>query len=92
MQKKLATDPMHTNQEYVKLRGQRPDDDTPRESSDHQSSGGRGLQRLGAWTTSELREIAEGAHIEHADGMDRDELIDALVLAQVRRQARRHAV
>lgn len=85
MQKKLATDLMRANQEAVEPSAE---DGAPRENSSRQEADGNGLRRprLDAWTTPELREMAEGANIRYAEIMDRDELIDALVLAQLRRQ------
>lgn len=81
MPRKLSEDLMQKNEEYTKLKSDRPAEETPRETPDHQMPGYGGLSRpdLEAWTTEEIREMAETLEVSDAGSMSRDELVERLL-------------
>lgn len=87
MPQKLASDLVHTNEEFTKLKSGVVDDKTPRENPDHQSPGRSGLARpdMETWTVEELRKAARTLNLSAADSYDREQLIDALESATPRR-------
>lgn len=88
--RKLADDLAATNAEYEKLKSGRADDESPRENPQRQAPGARGLRRpeLDTWTTEELRSAAARLEIENTNGLAREELIDRLLAAERRNDAR----
>lgn len=85
MNRKLAEDMIRSNEEYTKLRGRLADGESPRGTLGGQVPGARGLRRpdLETWTTEELRSAASTLGVPDADGMRRDELIEALLSAEL---------
>ena len=85
--KTTADDFVKDNEEYVKLRGQRSDEQPHREQPARQGPGGRGHDRpsLEAWTTPELRAHALRLGIPDASELHRDPLIDAILGRQASR-------
>jgi hypothetical protein len=71
---------MESNTEYKKLHTQSRGE-TPRRPAPEPLSGRGGLRRseLEAWTFEELESAARVLGADHANGMDRAALIDALV-------------
>ena len=88
--RKLADDLAATNAEFEKLKSSRLDDETPRENPQRQAPGARGLRRpeLDTWTTDELRHAAAALRIDGADSLSREDLIDRLLAAERRTDAR----
>lgn len=82
MNRKPAEDLIRSNDEYTKLRGRGP---SPRESPERRAPSARGLRRpdLETWTTEELRRAATTLGMPGADAMRRDELVEALLSAEL---------
>jgi len=85
MNRKLAEDMIRSNEEYTKLRGRLTDGASPRGTPGSQTPRSRGLRRpdLEAWTTEELRSAAATLGVPEAEAMRRDELIEALLAAEL---------
>lgn len=81
MTKKLANDLMKKNVEYTKLKSDRPDGQTPRETPGRQQPGYGGLSRpdFESWTTEELCRLAAELEIPEPHSLLREALIDALL-------------
>jgi len=81
MPKSIATDLMHTNSEYEKLKkGGTDRNRTPRENPSSQGAGRRGYDKAlyADWTINELRQQAERLEIAGYKELDRDRLITVL--------------
>ncbi|HEX6992689.1 MAG TPA: Rho termination factor N-terminal domain-containing protein [Gammaproteobacteria bacterium] len=85
MNRKLAEDMIRSNGEYTKLRGRPADGASPRGTPSLHASGARGLRRpdLETWTTEELRSAATTLGVPAAEEMRRDELVEALLAAEL---------
>lgn len=85
MNRKLAEDLIRSNEEYTKLRGRLPDGASPRGTRKRRAPSARGLRRpdLEGWTTEELRSAATTLGVPDAFSMVRDELIEALLSAEL---------
>lgn len=85
MNRKLAEDMIRSNEEYTKLRGRLADGASPRATPGTQAPRARGLRRpdLEAWATEELRSAATTLGVPDADTIRRDELIEALLSAEL---------
>lgn len=72
------------NEEYAKLGGRLPDAPRPF-GGQRRGAGSRGLGRgeLEAWTTEELRRAATTLGTPGADTMRREELVEALLSAEL---------
>ena len=86
MNRKLADEVARTNAEFEKLKSNRVDDETPRETPQRQAPGARGWRRpdLERWTTEELRSAAATLEIDGADALDREQLIERLIAGERR--------
>jgi len=84
MNRKLAEDMIRSNEEYTKLRGRLADGASPRGGTG-QTPGARGLRRpdFETWTTEELRSAAGTLGVPRSEDMRRDELIEALLAAEL---------
>lgn len=81
MSKSIATDFMHTNSEYEKLKNGGTDrGQTPRGTPKSQGPGQRGYDKAfyADWTMPDLRRQAEQLDIDIAESVDRDKLIAIL--------------
>ncbi len=80
MPDKLASDFVHTNAEYEKLKGSSPDGKTPRELPSAQGPGRTGYARekFDEWTHEELLARANSLEIDVSDKPSREHIIDRL--------------
>jgi len=80
MPDKTANDLIHTNAEYEKLKGEGPDDGTPRETPQGQGPGRRGYDKqiFAEWTTEELETHAARMNLAVPQGADREQIIALL--------------
>lgn len=84
MNRKSAEDLIQSNEEYTKLNGRLAAGAVPR-GDRRRAPRGRGLGRpeLERWTTEELRSAAMTLGAPNTDVMRRDELIEALLAAEL---------
>jgi len=87
MAKRRAEDLIKTNEEYTKLKSERSDDRSPRETPAQQAPGHRGLARpaLETWTEEELRTTARSLGVTDAERLSRESLVDAILATDATR-------
>jgi hypothetical protein len=85
MNRKLAEDLIQSNDEYTKLPADLSDGSSSPERRRQPAPGVQGLGRpeLETWPTEELRRAATTVGTPHVDSMRREELVEALLAAEL---------
>lgn len=84
MNRKTPEDLIQSSDEYAKLNGRLAGSAVPRGERRRAPRGhGLGRSELETWTTEELRSAAATLGTPHTDVMRRDELIEALLAAEL---------
>ena len=81
MPRETASDLLHTNQEYEKLKTKHgTDDHVPRETPGQQGPGGRGYDKAmyANWTREELAGHLRGLEVEFDEDAPRERLVELL--------------
>ena len=81
MPKETASDLLHTNQEYEKLKTKHGDTDyTPRETPDGQGPGGRGYDKAiyANWTREELMDHLRTLEVDFEEDASHESLVELI--------------